>query len=69
MSVPVFGLSWFENIEYAEPKNEFEKLALELARKTTKWTPIKHRVTGELILGRATAFFSANEEGKIEIEY
>lgn len=69
MTDPSFGLSWFENIEYAEPKNEFEELALELASKITKWTPIKHSSTGELVLGRATAFFSINEQGKIEIEY
>lgn len=69
MTDPNFGLSWFENIEYAEPKNEFEELALELARKITIWTPIKHRSTSELVLGRATAFFSVNELGKIEIEY
>jgi hypothetical protein len=69
MTEPNFGLSWFENIEYAKPKNEFEELAIELARKITKWTPIKHHSTSEPVLGRASAFFSISEQGNIEIEY
>ena len=69
MTKPNFGLSWFENIEYSKPKNEFEELALELARKITKWTPISHRSTGEYVLGRATAYFSINDQGDFSIEY
>jgi len=63
----LFKIQSYKNIEYAPPKNEFEKKALEYARLINKWQALEHRKTKEKVNSQAYSLIYCDTKGYLKL--